>query len=78
MLRDDGSPARGASDWGSWWAQWLKPESAAPPPRSSRSLADWLDIDSPESIPAAPMIGFRIEGDRLVLQDRPGLGFRRV
>jgi L-Ala-D/L-Glu epimerase len=41
-------------------------------------LADWLDIDSPESIPAAPMIGFRIEGDRLVLQDRPGLGLRRV
>jgi L-alanine-DL-glutamate epimerase-like enolase superfamily enzyme len=41
-------------------------------------LADWLDIDSPESIPAAPMIGFRIEGDRLVLQNRPGLGLRRV
>jgi L-alanine-DL-glutamate epimerase-like enolase superfamily enzyme len=41
-------------------------------------LADWLDIDSPQSIPAAPMIGFRIEGERLVLEDRPGLGLRRV
>jgi L-Ala-D/L-Glu epimerase len=41
-------------------------------------LADWLDIDSPESIPAAPMIGFRIEGDRLVLGDRPGLGLRQA
>jgi L-alanine-DL-glutamate epimerase-like enolase superfamily enzyme len=41
-------------------------------------LADWLDIDSPESIPAAPMIGFSIEGGRLVLGDRPGLGLRKV
>jgi L-alanine-DL-glutamate epimerase-like enolase superfamily enzyme len=41
-------------------------------------LADWVDIDSPESIPAAPMIGFSMEGDRLVLGDRPGLGLRRV
>ena len=37
-------------------------------------LADWLDIDPPEAIPAAPMIGFGIHGDRLVLSDRPGLG----
>jgi L-Ala-D/L-Glu epimerase len=38
------------------------------------SLADWLDIDSPSAIPAAPMIGFEIHGDRLVLSERPGLG----
>jgi L-alanine-DL-glutamate epimerase-like enolase superfamily enzyme len=37
-------------------------------------LADWLDIDPPDSIPAAPMIGFQIQGDRLMLSDRPGLG----
>ena len=37
-------------------------------------LADWLDIDPPDSIPAAPMIGFRIHGNRLMLSDRPGLG----
>ena len=37
-------------------------------------LADWLDIDPPEAIPAAPMIGFGIHGDQLVLSDRPGLG----
>jgi L-alanine-DL-glutamate epimerase-like enolase superfamily enzyme len=41
-------------------------------------LADWLDIDPPESIPAAPMIGFRIEGDHLLLAERPGLGLRQV
>jgi L-Ala-D/L-Glu epimerase / N-acetyl-D-glutamate racemase len=41
-------------------------------------LADWLDIDPPESIPAAPMIGFRIEGDRLLLAARPGLGLLQV
>ncbi len=41
-------------------------------------LADWLDIDPPDSIPAEPMIGFRIEGDRLLLSDRPGLGLRPV
>ena len=41
-------------------------------------LADWLDIDPPESIPAAPMIGFRIEGDRLLLAARPGLGLLHV
>jgi L-alanine-DL-glutamate epimerase-like enolase superfamily enzyme len=41
-------------------------------------LADWLDIDPPDSIPAAPMLGFRVTGDRLVLSDRPGLGLWRV
>jgi len=41
-------------------------------------LADWLDIDPPDSIPAAPMIGFQIRGDRLILADRPGLGLLHV
>jgi L-Ala-D/L-Glu epimerase len=41
-------------------------------------LADWIDIDSAESIPAAPMVGFRMEGDRLLLSDRPGLGLQEV
>jgi L-alanine-DL-glutamate epimerase-like enolase superfamily enzyme len=41
-------------------------------------LADWLDIDPPDSIPAAPMIGFQIHGNRLVLSDRPGLGLMQV
>ena len=41
-------------------------------------LADWLDIDPPDSIPAAPMIGFRVAGDRLMLSDRPGLGLLPV
>ena len=41
-------------------------------------LADWLDIDPPSSVPAAPMIGFEIFRDRLVLSDRPGLGLVHV
>ena len=41
-------------------------------------LANWLDIDAPASIPAAPMIGFNIEGDHLFLSDRPGLGLLAV
>jgi L-Ala-D/L-Glu epimerase len=41
-------------------------------------LADWLDIDPPDSIPANPMIGFQIYGDRLALSDRPGLGLVEV
>jgi L-Ala-D/L-Glu epimerase len=41
-------------------------------------LADWLDIDPPDSIPAAPMIGFQIQGDRLVLSNRPGLGLVEI
>jgi L-Ala-D/L-Glu epimerase / N-acetyl-D-glutamate racemase len=41
-------------------------------------LADWLDIDPPDSIPPAPMIGFQINGDRLMLSDRPGLGLMEV
>ncbi len=41
-------------------------------------LADWLDIDPPDSIPAAPMVGFRVSGDRLMLSDRPGLGLVHV
>jgi L-Ala-D/L-Glu epimerase len=40
-------------------------------------LADWLDIDSPDSIPASPFAGFRISGDHLVLADRPGLGLQQ-
>lgn len=41
-------------------------------------LADWLDIDPPDSIPFAPAVGFSQEGDRLTLSDRPGLGLRGV
>jgi len=41
-------------------------------------LADWLDIDSPDSIPLAPLAGFRMERDHLVLADRPGLGLRQA
>jgi len=41
-------------------------------------LADWLDIDPPDSIPFAPAVGFAQEGDRLTLSDRPGLGLREV
>lgn len=41
-------------------------------------LADWLDIDPPDSIPAAPMTGFRVTGDRLMLSDRPGLGLLHI
>lgn len=37
-------------------------------------LADWPDIDPPDSIPVAPMLGFGVSGDRLMLSDRPGLG----
>ena len=37
-------------------------------------LADWLDIDPPDSTPVEPLSGFRIAGDRLTLSDRPGLG----
>jgi L-alanine-DL-glutamate epimerase-like enolase superfamily enzyme len=37
-------------------------------------LADWLDIDPPDSIPAAPLLGFELCEDRLILSDRPGLG----
>jgi L-alanine-DL-glutamate epimerase-like enolase superfamily enzyme len=36
--------------------------------------ADWLDIDPPSSIPAAPMIGFEAKGSSLILSHRPGLG----
>lgn len=39
-------------------------------------LADWLDIDPPDSIPPEPLTGFRVEGDRLILSDRPGLGLK--
>ncbi len=41
-------------------------------------LADWLDIDPPDSIPVAPWVGFRVTGDRLMLSDRPGLGLWHV
>ncbi len=37
-------------------------------------LADWLDIDPPDSIPVSPLSGFRVQRGRLVLSDRPGLG----
>ncbi len=41
-------------------------------------LADWLDIDPPDSIPTHPLRGFEVEGDRLVLSMEPGLGLRSV
>jgi len=41
-------------------------------------LADWLDIDPPDSIPYAPAVGYSVLGDRLTLSDRPGLGLRSV
>lgn len=41
-------------------------------------LADWLDIDPPDSIPFAPAVGFSQDGDRLTLSDRPGLGLLGV
>lgn len=37
-------------------------------------LADWLDIDPPDSIPVTPLSGFDVREDRLVLSERPGLG----
>ncbi len=37
-------------------------------------LADWLDIDPPSSIPAAPFCGFEVSAGRLTLSSRPGLG----
>jgi len=40
-------------------------------------LADWLDIDPPDSIPPEPLIGFRMAGHRLILSERPGLGLVR-
>ncbi len=41
-------------------------------------LADWLDIDPPDSIPVAPFSGFEVREDRIVLPDRPGLGLLRL
>ncbi len=41
-------------------------------------LADWLDIDPPDSIPFPPSVGFALVGDRLTLSDRPGLGLLPV
>lgn len=41
-------------------------------------LADWLDIDPPDSIPYTPDVGYSLIGDRLALSDRPGLGLRPV
>ncbi len=41
-------------------------------------LADWLDIDPPDSIPAEPLSGFHVEGDCLNLFDGPGLGLKPV
>ncbi len=37
-------------------------------------LADWLDIDPPDAIPAAPWSGFDVQGDRLIRSGAPGLG----
>ncbi len=37
-------------------------------------LAEWLDIDPPLTIPAAPMIGCRFVDGKLLLSERPGLG----
>ena len=39
-------------------------------------LADWLDIDPPDSIPTAPWRGFDVEDDRISLSTLPGLGLR--
>lgn len=39
-------------------------------------LADWLDIDPPETIPVPPFSGFQVRHGRLVLSRRPGLGLR--
>lgn len=39
-------------------------------------LADWLDIDPPDSIPTAPWRGFEVNNDRLELSTLPGLGLR--
>lgn len=41
-------------------------------------LADWLDIDPPDSIPTAPLRGFEVSGDRIELSRLPGLGLRPV
>ncbi len=37
-------------------------------------LADWLDIDPPDSIPVAPLSGFEVQEDRIALRATgPGL-----
>lgn len=41
-------------------------------------LADWLDIDPPDSIPVAPFSGFKVCGDRLKLSSGAGLGLTPV
>ena len=41
-------------------------------------LAEWLDIDPPDSIPVAPLTGFEVREDRLVLSNGPGLGLRPI
>lgn len=41
-------------------------------------LADWLDIDPPDAIPFAPLSGIALEGDKLRLSARPGLGLEAV
>lgn len=41
-------------------------------------LADWLDIDPPSSIPAAPLCGFSVTSGRLALSGLPGLGLEEV
>lgn len=41
-------------------------------------LADWLDIDPPDSIPFAPMSGIAIEGERLVFSGGTGLGLEKM
>lgn len=41
-------------------------------------LADWLDIDPPDSIPVAPLSGFDVQEDRIVLSTRPGLGLQPI
>jgi L-alanine-DL-glutamate epimerase-like enolase superfamily enzyme len=42
------------------------------------SLADWLDIDPPSRIPAAPLCGFSVTSGRLALSGLPGLGLEQV
>jgi len=41
-------------------------------------LADWLDIDAAQSIPAEPRSGFSFRGDRLELSSGNGLGLREI
>jgi len=41
-------------------------------------LANWLDIDPADSIPAEPMVGFQFVAGALHLSERPGLGLEKI